>query len=175
MPSGVFKTADGWLQFLVVRQQQWLSICDVLEMPQLAADPRFIDEEARMRNEAELMGIVRPAIAQKPTAYWAERLGKADIMHERLNSFREFLTQPQAEAIGLIGWLNLAEAPEAIPVPNIAGMVPFEEGTPRATTPELGQHTADILREHGFKPAEIEALIERKVVAAAVGWVERQR
>jgi crotonobetainyl-CoA:carnitine CoA-transferase CaiB-like acyl-CoA transferase len=134
-------------------------------MPQLAADPRFVDEEARMRNEADLMAIVRPAIAERPTTYWAERLSKADIMHERLNSFREFLDQPQVEAIGLIGWLKLAEAPEPIPVPNIAGIVPFANGTPRGTTPLLGQHTADVLRDHGFKPAEIAALIERKVVA----------
>jgi crotonobetainyl-CoA:carnitine CoA-transferase CaiB-like acyl-CoA transferase len=63
--------------------------------------------------------------------------------------------------------LKLAEAPEPIPVPNIAGITKFADGTPRATTPVLGQHTADILRDHGFKPAEIAALIERKVVAAA--------
>ena len=44
-----------------------------------------------MSNEAELMAIVRPAIAEKPTAYWSERLREADIMHERLNTFREFL------------------------------------------------------------------------------------
>ena len=167
MPSGVFKTADGWLQFLVVRQQQWLSVCGVLEMPQLAADPSFIDEDARMRNEAELMGIVRPAIAQRPTAHWAERLSKADIMHERLNSFREFLAQPQTEAIDLIGWLKLAEAPEPIPVPNIAGIAKLADGTPRATTPALGQHTAEILSEHGFGAADIAALVERKVVSQA--------
>jgi crotonobetainyl-CoA:carnitine CoA-transferase CaiB-like acyl-CoA transferase len=111
------------------------------------------------------MAIVRPAIAEKPTAYWSERLSKADIMHERLNSFREFLTQPQTQAIDLIGWLKLAEAPEPIPVPNIAGISPFANGTPRGTTPLLGQHTAEVLRDHGFKPAEIDALIERKVVA----------
>src|SRR6476619_7097242 len=104
MPSGVFRTEDGWLQFLIVRQQQWLSLCGVLEMPQLAAT-------------------------------WPERLSKADIMHERLNSFREFLTQPQVEAIDLIGWLKLAEAPEPIPVPNIAGIAKLADGTPRATTP----------------------------------------
>jgi crotonobetainyl-CoA:carnitine CoA-transferase CaiB-like acyl-CoA transferase len=110
-------------------------------------------------------GIVRPAIAEKPTATWSERLSKADIMQERLNSFREFLVQPQAGAIDLIGWLKPAEAPEPVPVPNIAGIAKLADGTPRATTPVLGQHTADILRDHGFKPAEIAALIERKVVA----------
>ena len=120
-----------------------------------------------MRNEAELMGIVRPAIAQKPTVYWSERLSKADIMHERLNSFREFLGQPQAQAIDLIGWVNLAEAPEPIPVPNIAGITKFMDGTPRAATPALGQHTAEILREHGFGAAEIAVLVEGKVVSQA--------
>ena len=33
MPSGVFRTADGWLQFLVVRQQQWIDFCAVLDSP----------------------------------------------------------------------------------------------------------------------------------------------
>jgi crotonobetainyl-CoA:carnitine CoA-transferase CaiB-like acyl-CoA transferase len=167
MPSGVFRTADGWLQFLVVRQQQWIDLCAVLDKPELARDPRFIDDDARSRNEAELLAIVRPAIAEKPSDYWAERLRKADIMHERLNSFREFLGQPQAEAIGLIEWLNLAEAPEPIPVPNIAGIAKFTDGTPRAATPALGQHTAEILREHGFGAAEIAVLVEGKVVSQA--------
>jgi crotonobetainyl-CoA:carnitine CoA-transferase CaiB-like acyl-CoA transferase len=167
MPSGVFRTADGWLQFLVVRQQQWIELCAVLDKPELARDPRFIDDDARSRNEAELLAVVRPAIAEKPSDYWAERLRKADIMHERLNSFREFLGQPQAQAIGLIEWLNLAEAPEPIPVPNIAGIAKFRDGTPHAATPALGQHTAEILREHGFGAAEIAALVERKVVSAA--------
>jgi crotonobetainyl-CoA:carnitine CoA-transferase CaiB-like acyl-CoA transferase len=67
----------------------------------------------------------------------------------------------------LIGWLNLAEAPEPIPVPNIAGIARFTDGTPRAATPALGQHTTEILSEHGYSAAEIAVLVERKVVSAA--------
>jgi len=168
MPSGVFRTADGWLQFLVVRQDSWVKFCSVvLERPELATDPRFADDTGRMSNEAELMGIVRPAIAEKPTAYWSERLREADIMHERLNTFREFLRQPQADAIGLVSWLEPGGTPEPVPVPNIAGITPFANGTPRGTTPLLGQHTAEVLREHGFTAAEIAALVESKVVSQA--------
>ena len=101
MPSGVFKTADGWLQFLVVRERSGSRSAIVLATPQLAHDPRFANGDARMRNEAELLALLRPAIAENPTAYWAERLAKADIMHERLNGFREFLAQPQTKAIDL--------------------------------------------------------------------------
>jgi crotonobetainyl-CoA:carnitine CoA-transferase CaiB-like acyl-CoA transferase len=168
MPSGVFKTADGWLQFLVVRNDSWVRFCNVvLGRPELVTDARFVDDDARMRNEAELMAIVRPAIAEKPTAYWSERLREADIMHERLNSFREFLRQPQAEAISLVSWLEPAGTPEPVPVPNIAGIAPFANGTPRATTPLLGQHTAEVLRDHGFTPADIASLVERKIVSQA--------
>ena len=167
MPSGVFKTADGWLQFLIVRQESWVKFCSiVLATPELAADPRFADDAARMSNEAELMAIVRPSIAAKPTAYWSQRLREADIMHERLNSFREFLRHPQAEAIGLVSWLEAGTC-EPVPVPNIAGIAPFTAGTARATPPRLGQHTREVLGEHGFSATDIAALIERGVVAQA--------
>ena len=167
MPSGVFRTSDGWLQFLIVREDQWRAFCGVLGTPELATDPRFADGELRVDNEAELLGIVRPAIEEKTTTYWAQRLREADIMHERLSSFRDFLAQPQAEAIDLVSFLELPETPEAFPVPNLAGMAPFTKGTPRAITPLPGQHTRAILREHGYSADEITALAERKVIALA--------
>jgi crotonobetainyl-CoA:carnitine CoA-transferase CaiB-like acyl-CoA transferase len=166
MPSGVFRTADGWLQFLIVREDQWRAFCGVLGTPALAGDPRFADGEARIDNEADLLAIVRPAIAEKSTAYWAQRLREADIMHERLNSFRDFLAQPQAEAINLVSYLELPEGPQAVPVPNIAGMAPFTTGTPRAVAPVPGQHTRAILHEHGYGTDEIAALLDRKVISA---------
>lgn len=164
MPSGVFKTADGWLQILVVRNQQWIALCGVLERPDLATDPRFVDDDGRVGNEAELMGILRPAIAEKPTAYWAERLREADIMHERLNTFREFVAQPQARSTDLIGWLQLDDLPEPVPVPNVAGIAPCVEGTVRTTPPLPGQHTKVIMQEHGFSADEIAELVSRSVV-----------
>jgi crotonobetainyl-CoA:carnitine CoA-transferase CaiB-like acyl-CoA transferase len=168
MPSGVFKTADGWLQFLVIRNDSWVKFCSiVLGTPALATDPRFANEAARMTNEAPLLAIVRPAIAEQPTAYWAERLREADIMHEQLNTFRESLRHPQTEAIGLISWLNVDGVPEPLPIPNVAGMPPLVKGTPRATPPRLGQHTTEVLRDRGFAPADIASLIERNIVAQA--------
>jgi crotonobetainyl-CoA:carnitine CoA-transferase CaiB-like acyl-CoA transferase len=111
------------------------------------------------------MAIVRPAIAERPTAYWTERLREADIMHERLNGFREFLEHPQTQATGLISWLQPDGAPAPIPMTNIAGVAPFAKDTPLSITPVPGQQTADILREHGFTEVDIASLIERRIVA----------
>ena len=166
MPSGVFKTADGWLQFLVIRNESWIRFCNiVLGTPELAKDPRFVSDADRMTNEVPLLAIVRATIAGKPTAYWSERLREADIMHERLNTFREFLRHPQAEAMGLISWLDVEGVPEPVPVPNVAGLQPLASGSPRAAAPRLGQHTSEVLREHGFTSADIGGLIARKVVS----------
>jgi crotonobetainyl-CoA:carnitine CoA-transferase CaiB-like acyl-CoA transferase len=65
-----------------------------------------------------------------------------------------------------LNWLQPG-TPEPIPVPNIAGIAPFAAGTPRGTTPVLGQHTREVLGEHGFAAADIAGLIARKVVAQA--------
>jgi crotonobetainyl-CoA:carnitine CoA-transferase CaiB-like acyl-CoA transferase len=165
MPSGVFKTADGWLQFLVIRDDSWERFCAVIERPELARDLRFVDGDARALHEAELMAVVRPAIAAQPTAYWTERLREADIMHERLNSFPEFLAHPHAQAIGLVSWLEPEGPATPIPLANIAGIAPFAKGAARAAAPLLGQHTADVLREHGFTAGDIASLIERGIVA----------
>ena len=113
-----------------------------------------------------MLAIVRPAIAEKSTSHWAQRLREADIMHERLNSFRDFVAQPQIEATNLVSFLELPDVPEAFPVPNVAGVIPLAKGTPRAVTPVPGQHTRTILEEHGYSADEIAGLIARKVISS---------
>jgi crotonobetainyl-CoA:carnitine CoA-transferase CaiB-like acyl-CoA transferase len=87
-------------------------------------------------------------------------------MHERLNSFRDFLAQPQAAAIDLVSFLEVPDVPEPFPVANIAGIAPFAKGMPRAMAPVPGQHTRTILQEHGYSADEIAGLIARKVISA---------
>ena len=64
-----------------------------------------------------------------------------------------------------MSWLAQPGVPEPIPMPNIPGLPAFESGTKRAHAPALGEHTRDVLSQHGYSAAEIDALLERKVVA----------
>ena len=88
-------------------------------------------------------------------------------MHERLNSYAEFLDQPQVRETGLIQWLSQAGVSQPVPVPTLPGTAPAPDGTPRAEAPVPGQHTKAILTEHGFTPPEIATLLAEGVVAAA--------
>jgi crotonobetainyl-CoA:carnitine CoA-transferase CaiB-like acyl-CoA transferase len=166
-PGGVFKIADGWMSMVAINDRDWRALCAAMQMPALADDPRFATPAARLAESDALYAVMRPAIAAEPWAVWSKRLTDARLMHERLNSYAEFLDQPHVRETGLIQWLTQAGLNQAVPVPALPGMLRQAEGTLRGTAPVTGQHTTDVLAEHGFSAAEIEALLAQGTVAAA--------
>jgi crotonobetainyl-CoA:carnitine CoA-transferase CaiB-like acyl-CoA transferase len=165
MPNGVFDTADGQLNVTMVRPTDWPPFCEVIERSDLLEDPRFATHTARGKNLDELYTVVRPVFKAKQTDWLAKRFTARNIMNYRVNSYEEFLREEQVAATGIISWLTQPGLPEPVPMPNIPGLPPFESGAKRAHAPRLGEHTREVLREHGYPEAEIAALIEKKVVA----------
>jgi crotonobetainyl-CoA:carnitine CoA-transferase CaiB-like acyl-CoA transferase len=167
MPNGVFDTADGQLNVTMVRPTDWPPFCEVIERPDLLVDTRFATHAARGVNLDELYAEVRPVFKAKSTEWLAKRFTDRNIMNYRVNSYEEFLQEEQVAATGIISWLTQPGFSERVPMPNIPGLPPFESGTKRAHAPRLGEHSREVLREHGYNEAEIAALIEKKVVAGA--------
>ena len=165
-PVGVFRTADGWMSVVAIKDRDWRALCAALQMPALADDPRFATPALRLANDVALYAIVRPALAAEHWAVWSKRLTQARLMHERLNSYAEFLDQPHVRETGLIQWLTQAGLNRPVPVPALPGMLHQLDGTPRATAPVTGQDTTSILAEYGYSAAEIEALLAQGTIVA---------
>jgi len=165
MPNGVFNTADGQLNITMVRPTDWVPFCDAIGHPALAEHPHYATSQARGDNLDELYSVVRPIIAGMTTAQLAQRLTERNIMNGKVNSYEEFLREPQVEATGIISWLTQPGVPEKVPMPNIPGLPPFEDGSKRAHAPRLGEHSVEVLREHGYSEAEIGRLLDKKVIA----------
>ena len=169
MPNGVFNTADGQLNITMVRPADWRA---VLRGDRPAATcwtiRRFADpRRARRRTSDELYAMCcARSSPPKPTAWLAERLTAHGIMNGRVNSYEEFLQEEQVAATGIMSWLDQPGVPEPVPMPNIPGLPPFESGTKRAHAPRLGEHTREVLAEHGYAGAEIADLLDRKVIGA---------
>ena len=166
-PGGVFRIADGWMSIVAINERDWRALCKAMDLPDLADDPRFNSAANRLANDVALYAVVRPALAARPWAEWSRRLTEARLMHERLNSYAEFLEQPQVQETGLIQWLAQAGPNRPVPVPVLPGQLPPIDGTPRATAPVTGQHTRTILAEHGYGERDIDALLAQGTVAAA--------
>jgi len=163
VPHGIFKTADGWVSVAAIRNYEWLALTGALERPDLATDERFLTPTSRFENEAVLMDILRPIFAAQAWAHWSRRLTDAQILHERVNRYADFLEEPQVKATGLIAWLSQPGMPRTVPVANLPGIGAFVDGSRLATAPEIGQDTEPVLREHGYSDSEIADLIARRV------------
>jgi crotonobetainyl-CoA:carnitine CoA-transferase CaiB-like acyl-CoA transferase len=164
MPNGVFNTADGQINITMIRAIDWPPFCEAIEQTQLLDDPRFSTHPARAANLDELYEVLRPVLATRETAWLSQRLTAQGIMNGRVNSYEEFLQEEQVAATGIMSWLAQPGVPELIPMPNIPGLPAFESGTKRAHAPALGEHTREVLAQHGYSAAEIEVLFEKKVV-----------
>jgi crotonobetainyl-CoA:carnitine CoA-transferase CaiB-like acyl-CoA transferase len=167
VPGGAFKTADGWMQITVVQQRDWVALCAAIDLAWLAEDARFADRRGRIDNQDALYAVLRPALAAMTTQDLDRRLADARIMHERLNSYMEFLRQPHVEASGLFAWLSQPGLARPAPMPNLPGLPALVDGSARATAPTCGEHTQAVLREHGYTLAQIADLAARGVVGVA--------
>ena len=158
MPNGVFNTADGQLNVTMVRPTDWVPFCDAIGHPALAEHPHYATSQARGDNLDELYSVVRPIIAGMPTALLAQRLTERNIMNGKVNSYEEFLQEPQVDATGIISWLTQPGVPEKVPMPNIPGLaaVPGRQqaGACAAAGGALGGGAARArLRRSGNRPA----------------------
>ena len=108
--------------------------------------------------------MLRPLLASDATAAWSEKFTANRIMHEALNSYPAFLKQPHVAASGAVAWTHHPHVPQAIPLPNIIGMPPFQDGAARTVAPSKGEHGVAILAEHGYSQSEIDALIQAGIL-----------
>ena len=146
-PYGPYQTADGAVFLGVQNDREWRVLCrDVLGRPELAADPRFLENTDRVEHSAELTAIVEAAFAGLSGGQVADRLGKAGIANARLRAPEELIQHPELRARHR--WHRIrtprGHIDALMPPVQMAGQMPV-----MGPVPELGEHTAAIRGEFG--------------------------
>jgi crotonobetainyl-CoA:carnitine CoA-transferase CaiB-like acyl-CoA transferase len=151
-PYQALRTSDGHITVGGNNQKLWVRLCEAIGRPELAEDPRFATNDDRMANRPELARELEAALAGRSTGEWVETLIEAGVpcgpIHDYRQVFEDEHTQARDMEVRLDGVRMLG-----IPV-KMSGT----PGAIRRTAPEVGEHTAEVLREAGFTDAEIEAL-----------------
>jgi crotonobetainyl-CoA:carnitine CoA-transferase CaiB-like acyl-CoA transferase len=163
VPYETFATADGEIAVAVGSERQWPRLCEALDLPALAADPRFADNDHRVENRAVLRPLLADRLAGSPTAEWLARLDAAQVPCGPVNDVAAAFAQAQA---GVREMSVVVDHPRLGPVRQVG--VPYKlAATPasiRSAPPLLGEQTSEVLAELGYDETSIAALRRSKVV-----------
>ncbi|MFD3660539.1 CaiB/BaiF CoA transferase family protein [Streptomyces sp. NPDC058659] len=164
-PYDAYPTADGGLVLLSVQNdREWRRLAEqVIGRPELAEDPAFATNTARVAGRAVTDAVVAEALAPLTAPEALARLDAAGVACARLNSVAELAEHPQLTARDR--W-----RPVDSPVGPLRSLLPpivFPDGPePRMDRiPALGQDTDEVLGELGVPEAEVKELRSAGVIA----------
>lgn len=164
VPSGVLQASDGFITILMYKDEEFPKLCDLLGLPEIGRDPRYATNALRVEHEAEIMPAIREAFGRLTCHDLSAGLIEARILHERVNSYPEFLEHPQVTETGLVSWLDHPGVGR-VPVPNVPGLKPFDARNGLVHSPRIGEHSREILTGLGYSEAEIADFATRRITA----------
>jgi CoA:oxalate CoA-transferase len=162
-PSGVFVTADGFVNIAANQQEQWESVCDILGVPELKTDARFEKRDVRKANRKLLTPLLEARLRERPTAHWVDVLNRHGVPSGDILDLEAALSQAQIQHRGTI---------QSVIEPGIGELKLFNltakfEKTPAsidAPPPRLSAHTDTILGGLGYSADAIAALRQKGAV-----------
>jgi len=156
-PYQAIQTADGWINIGAANQANWLRLVEVIGMPELVEDPRFVDNAARMQNLPPLIDILTTSFKQHGTTDWLNRLEAVGVPAGPVLSIGDMLKDPQVLARKMVVEVEHSRlgSTRALGTPVKFSRTPTSVGR---GAPLLGEHTHEILGEYGYSDSEIESL-----------------
>ena len=163
IPTGVFATADGYINIAAAGDDIYRRLCKALGAEALAADPRYATGRARSENRDALNEAIGAITRGRTSADWIEALNKAGVPSGPIYKMNEVFADPQVKHLRIARTAphKVLGDVEVIGQPIELSRTPWSI---RSATPEAGEHTDAILADLGYTGEEIARLHEAKVV-----------
>ena len=157
IPTGVFPTADGYVNLAAAGQSIYERFCKAVGAERLIADERFRSDGRRSRNRAALNAEIAEIMKTNTSDHWVHLLNEAGVPCGPINTIDKVFADPQVTQLKMaqpvehpkLGTIRLVGQPF-----TLSGV----EQKLRTAAPQAGEHTEEILSELGYDRAAIEAL-----------------
>ena len=157
VPYQLFRTRDGSVIAGAGNDRQFTNLCDVLGVPELAADARFRTNPDRVMNRTELIPALQAAFETRDSEEWVQRLLGAGVMAAPILGVDQVFSHQQALHRDMRMSLEHPSIGK-LEVPGIPYKLNATPASGRSAPPLLGEHTDDVLRELGLSAEQIDAL-----------------
>jgi crotonobetainyl-CoA:carnitine CoA-transferase CaiB-like acyl-CoA transferase len=163
-PYQAFPTADGHLMIAAPSDAMFARLAQALGAPDLAADPRFLDNPGRVRNRAALVEAITARTRQRKIGELAETLRGGGVPCAPILTIDAVLEEPQTRESGV---LLRAPHPRLGHYTSIGLPVQWNGRRPevRRVPPRLGEHSEDVLTWLGYTRDDVRSLRARQVIA----------
>jgi crotonobetainyl-CoA:carnitine CoA-transferase CaiB-like acyl-CoA transferase len=154
IPTGVFKTADGYINIASAGSRIWDRFVKAAGMAELAARPQYQTAEGRSKHRDALNAEIERYTLKRTSAEWIELLNAAGVPSGPIYSIDQVYGDPHVVHLGMAqpvrrktkSALHMARQPMSL------SRTPSRLAAP---PPDIGEHTGAVLKEFGFSAKEI--------------------
>ncbi len=147
-PYQRYRAADGDFVIAAGNQKLWIAVCQVVGLPELVQDPRFLTTTDRARNQHLLRELLEARFKLASVDDWIRDFNEGGIPHARINDFATALADPQVQALGWVMPLSLPGGGQTRTFGSPL-RIDGESPTVYRHPPALGEHTATVKAEMG--------------------------
>jgi len=163
MPTSAYTTADGHINVAATGEGMWNRLCTAIGRPELLARAEFEGGANRAKNRDALNAELNAALKGKSSEEWIRILNAAGVPCGPIYSMDQVFADPQVQHLQAAAKIKHPKLGD-IRVINQAVGLSRTPATMASATPEIGQHTDEVLAEAGYSAGDIARLHEQKAV-----------
>ena len=156
-PTDLFRTSTESIYLAVSSDKLFRQLCgDVLDRPELADDPAFVDASGRLRHRAQLKTLIEDILVTQPASYWLDRM--RHLPAGRVRTLDAALCSEEVKARDMVQTVTLDDGSDTR---LLGSNFKFQSARLQAAKqpPRHGQHTNAVLSELlGFDAAKLDQL-----------------
>ncbi|XP_022529112.2 succinate--hydroxymethylglutarate CoA-transferase isoform X5 [Astyanax mexicanus] len=164
VPYQGFRTKDGYLIVGSGNNQQFFSVCKVLNLNNLAENPKYKTNNLRVQHRKELLKLLSDRFLEESTDEWLRRFEGTGVPCGPINTIQQVFSDPQVAHNGLILEMDHPTSGRIAVAGPAVRFSSFQFGKP-TSPPVIGQHTVEVLRDTlGYSEDVINALLASRTV-----------